>query len=55
MGGALPDRPQQFLQLHVYVISIVCIAGPDTILAVYPDDERPRKAAGPGYDMEEGV
>jgi adenylate kinase len=40
MGGTLPDRPQQFLQLHVYVVSVVCIAGPDAVLAVHSDDER---------------
>ena len=33
----------------------MCALGPNTIFAVYSDDERSRKTVGTGYDLEEGM
>ena len=33
----------------------MCSFGPDTVFALYTDDERPRETIRPRYDLEEGV
>ena len=55
MGNALPEKPAEFFQLYVYIISVVCVIKSNTIFALYSNDERPRKTVGTRYDMEECV
>jgi len=55
VGCSLSSRPQQFFQLYVYFVSVVCIVGSDAVFAVYPHDERPGETTGTGHDLEESV
>ena len=55
MGNLLSHQPDEFLQLYVYIVSVVCVVGPEAVLAVYPNDERPDQTAGARYDLEESV
>jgi len=53
--GALSPESHQFLQLYIYAISIMYVAGPDAVFAVYSDAQRRGKTARPRFDMEKGV
>ena len=33
----------------------MCSFGPDTVFALYTDDERPRETVGPRHDLEKSV
>ena len=33
----------------------MCLAGPDTVFAIYTYDERPRETTGTRYDLEKGL
>ncbi len=55
MGHSLPRLPNQFLQLYLYPISVVCFAESDAVFALHSYDERSRKTVGTRYGVEEGV
>jgi hypothetical protein len=33
----------------------MCVVRPDTVFAIYTNDERPRETAGTRYDLEKGL
>jgi len=51
----LSAQSHEFLQLYLYVVSIVCSLGPKPVFALYSHDERPRKTIGARHDLEESV
>ena len=55
MGHALSPQSPEFFQLYLHTLPIMCSFRPNTIFAVYTDDEGPRKTVGPGYDMEKSL
>ena len=55
MGDALSPQSNQFFQLYVYIIPIMCSIRSGAILALYTHDERPRETIGTRYDMEKSV
>ena len=55
MGDLLSNQSNEFFQLHVYFVSIMCVVGSDSIFAVYTNDERPDQTIGARYDMEESM
>ena len=55
VGDSLPRLPNQFLQLHLYLVSVVCFAGSDAVFALHSYDERSRETVGTRYGVEEGV
>ena len=55
MGGALPSESHEFLQLYIYITPAMCFTEPDTVFALYSDDEGPRETIRAGYDMEESM
>lgn len=52
VGDSLPRQSHEFLQLYLYVISIMRVIGPDPVFALYSYDEGSRETIGTGYGME---
>ena len=55
MGDSLPGVSNEFLQLHIYAVSVVCVVRSDAVFALYSNDERSGKTVGTGYGVEESV
>jgi hypothetical protein len=51
----LPRLPNQFLQLYLYPVSVMCFAGSDAVFALHSHDEGPRETVRTRYGVEEGV
>ena len=55
MGTVLSAITDEFLQLYVYAVPVVCFVRPEAVLAVHSDVEGFDEAKGAGHDLEENV